>query len=82
MTQCWQAELRKENIRVFLVNPSEVTTAFNQEDRNEREEVSNKLTPQEIAAALCARAHLWLSHLGHHINNTPFLWEMVEYPFR
>ena len=49
MTQCWQAELRKENIRVFLVNPSEVTTAFNQDDRNEREEVANKLTPKEIA---------------------------------
>ena len=49
MTQCWQAELRKDNIRVFLVNPSEVTTAFNQADRNEREAVSNKLTPTEIA---------------------------------
>jgi 3-oxoacyl-[acyl-carrier protein] reductase len=49
MTQCWQAELRKDNIRVFLVNPSEVTTAFNQSDRQEREDVSNKLTPVEIA---------------------------------
>ena len=49
MTQCWQAELRKDNIRVFLVNPSEVTTAFNQSDRQEREAVSNKLTPFEIA---------------------------------
>jgi len=26
MTQCWQAELRKYNVRVILVNPSEVTT--------------------------------------------------------
>ncbi|MDX1349015.1 MAG: SDR family oxidoreductase [Putridiphycobacter sp.] len=49
MTQCWQAELRKDNIRVFLVNPSEVTTAFNQTDRQEREDVGNKLTPVEIA---------------------------------
>lgn len=49
MTQCWQAELRKDNIRVFLVNPSEVTTAFNQESRAEREAVDNKLTPAEIA---------------------------------
>ncbi|MFK8037378.1 MAG: SDR family oxidoreductase [Crocinitomicaceae bacterium] len=49
MTQCWQAELRKDNIRVFLVNPSEVTTAFNQDSREEREAVSNKLTPLEIA---------------------------------
>ncbi len=52
MTQCWQAELRKDNIRVFLVNPSEVTTAFNQEDRKEREAVSNKLTPNEIAKTI------------------------------
>jgi len=49
MTQCWQAELRKDNIRVFLVNPSEVTTAFNQTDRNEKEIEANKLTPNEIA---------------------------------
>lgn len=28
MTECWRAELRKNNIRVFLVNPSEVITNF------------------------------------------------------
>jgi 3-oxoacyl-[acyl-carrier protein] reductase len=28
MTECWRAELRKYNIRVFLVNPSEVVTNF------------------------------------------------------
>lgn len=49
ITQCWQAELRKFNIRVCLVNPSEVTTAFAQNDRNERNEVSNKLSSQDIA---------------------------------
>ncbi len=49
MTQCWQAELRKHNIRVSLVNPSEVATAFANEDRAERQEESNKLGPQEIA---------------------------------
>lgn len=53
MTQCWQAELRKDNIRVCLVNPSEVTTAFNQSDRIEREEVANKLTSTEIAETIC-----------------------------
>jgi len=52
MTQCWQAELRKDNIRVFLVNPSEVTTAFNQENRIERENVDNKLSPVEIAKTM------------------------------
>lgn len=51
MTQCWQAELRKDNIRVTLINPSEVTTAFAQEERVERPEVANKLTPKEIAHA-------------------------------
>ncbi len=50
MTQCWQAELRRDNIRVCLVNPSEVTTAFNNnEDRAERETVGNKLDPRDIA---------------------------------
>ncbi|MGV6860963.1 MAG: SDR family oxidoreductase [Putridiphycobacter sp.] len=52
MTQCWQAELRRDNIRVTLVNPSEVTTAFNQTDRIERENVANKLTPVEIAKTI------------------------------
>jgi 3-oxoacyl-[acyl-carrier protein] reductase len=28
MTECWRAELRKYNIRVLLVNPSEVITGF------------------------------------------------------
>jgi 3-oxoacyl-[acyl-carrier protein] reductase len=28
MTECWRAELRKHNIRVMLVNPSEVITNF------------------------------------------------------
>jgi 3-oxoacyl-[acyl-carrier protein] reductase len=28
MTECWRAELRKNNIRVFLINPSEVLTEF------------------------------------------------------
>ncbi len=49
MTQSWQAELRPFNIRVSLVNPSEVATAFAAKDRKEREEESNKLGPLEIA---------------------------------
>ena len=28
MTECWRAELRQHNVRVFLVNPSEVITDF------------------------------------------------------
>lgn len=49
MTQCWQAELRPHNIRVILINPSEVPTAFNQENRVERPLQEGKLTPEEIA---------------------------------
>ena len=49
MTQCWQAELRKYNVRVILVNPSEVVTAFGDDERKERPEVKNKLRPLEIA---------------------------------
>lgn len=52
MTQSWQAELRPFNIRVSLVNPSEVTTAFFNEDKKEREEAANKLGPQDIAHAI------------------------------
>ncbi|MFT4805074.1 MAG: 3-oxoacyl-[acyl-carrier protein] reductase [Psychroserpens sp.] len=52
MTQSWQAELRKYNIRVTLVNPSEVTTAFtyrSRENREERKEQANKLGSEDIA---------------------------------
>jgi len=49
MTQCWQAELRKYNVRVILINPSEVTTAFGNSERIERKEISNKLRSEEIA---------------------------------
>jgi 3-oxoacyl-[acyl-carrier protein] reductase len=49
MTQCWQAELRKYNVRVILVNPSEVTTAFGSDERKEKPEVKNRLRPLEIA---------------------------------
>ena len=49
ITQSWQAELRKDNIRVCLVNPSEVTTAFADENREERKEEANKLSSEEVA---------------------------------
>ncbi len=52
MTQCWQGELRRHNVRVIGINPSEVTTAFGQASRKEREEVHNKLRSEEIAHAI------------------------------
>ncbi|WP_017733965.1 SDR family oxidoreductase [Nafulsella turpanensis] len=54
MTECWQAELRPHNVRVILVNPSEVTTAFGQPDRKERPEEPNKLRSEEIAHTIVA----------------------------
>lgn len=54
MTQCWRAELRKYNVRVMQINPSEVPTAFAQPDRVEREEEANKLSPKEISDAIIA----------------------------
>ena len=52
MTQCWQAELRKHNIRVMEINPSEVTTAFANPKGEERPEQKNKLRGEEIAHAI------------------------------
>lgn len=52
MTQCWQAELRKHNVRVTLMMPSEVPTAFGKTDGVEKELVPNKLTPTEIAHSI------------------------------
>ena len=49
LTECWRHELRRDNIRVILVNPSEVTTAFNDKNRTEREVQDNKLRPSEIS---------------------------------
>ncbi len=52
MSQCWQAELRPHNVRVFLINPSEVTTAFGSAERTERPTQPNKLRGEEIAQAI------------------------------
>ena len=52
MTQCWQAELRKDNVRVCLVNPSEVTTAFANPERKESNEADNKIGSADIATAI------------------------------
>lgn len=58
MTQSWQAELRRDNIRVSLVNPSEVTTAFADTTRAEREEQSNKLGSEDIAQTILSVVEL------------------------
>lgn len=58
LTQAWQAEMRPYNVRVMLVNPSEVPTAFAQGDRQERSEVVNKLTTKEIAHVIVSNLEM------------------------
>jgi len=52
MTECWRAELRPHNVRVTLVNPSEVQTPFFEKIGVEQERSPKKLRPQEIADAI------------------------------
>jgi 3-oxoacyl-[acyl-carrier protein] reductase len=52
LTECWRAELRKHNIRVMQVNPSEVQTAFFSSAGRERPFSDRKLQPIEIAHAI------------------------------
>ncbi|MGA2509835.1 MAG: SDR family oxidoreductase [Candidatus Acidiferrales bacterium] len=49
MTECWRAELRKRNIRVFLVNPSEVLTNFSKVAGFEQKDNPTKLRAEDIA---------------------------------
>ena len=49
MTECWRAELRKHNIRVFLVNPSEVQTGFAGAAGRTQKADPSKLRGEEIA---------------------------------
>jgi 3-oxoacyl-[acyl-carrier protein] reductase len=52
MTECWRAELRPHNVRVMLVNPSEVQTPFFAKVGVKQELSEKKLRPEEIAAAV------------------------------
>ena len=52
MTECWRQELRKNNIRVFLVNPSEVITSFGAAAGFEQKSNPTKLLPVDIAHAV------------------------------
>ncbi|MGE0592297.1 MAG: SDR family oxidoreductase [Vicinamibacterales bacterium] len=54
MTECWRAELRTHNIRVMLVNPSEVITGFGAAAGFEQRANDSKLRPSEIAHAVRA----------------------------
>jgi 3-oxoacyl-[acyl-carrier protein] reductase len=49
MTECWRAELRRHNVRVFLVNPSEVLTEFAATAGLSRKANASKLHGEDIA---------------------------------
>src|SRR5262245_21175045 len=49
MTECWRAELRQHNIRVFLINPSEVITDFGRTAGFDQQDNPTKLHGEEIA---------------------------------
>lgn len=49
LTECWRAELRKYNVRVMQVNPSEVITDFGNKLGNVPKDVERKLKPSEIS---------------------------------
>lgn len=55
MTECWRAELRKSNVRVMQVNPSEVQTDFVVSSGREARPLSErKLRGKEIADTIAA----------------------------
>jgi 3-oxoacyl-[acyl-carrier protein] reductase len=62
MTECWRDELRHHNVRVILVNPSEVMTGFAAKAGAPREESDKKLRPKEIADAVIGA--LKIEHRG------------------
>lgn len=52
MTECWRDELRRHNVRVMLVNPSEVLTSFAATAGRSQQVSEKKLRSREIADAI------------------------------
>jgi len=76
MTECWRAELRKHNIRVMLVNPSEVITSFGATAGVEQTVNDSKLRPSDIAHAV--RAVLEMDDRGFTTEITVFATNPVD----
>ncbi len=57
-TQSLMEEVRSQHIRVFQVNPSEVSTAFGNPERKERRETESKLGPEQIAQTIVSLLEL------------------------
>lgn len=52
MTECWREELRRHNVRVMLVNPSEVQTRFAAVAGYDQKPSPKKLVAEDVAAAI------------------------------
>lgn len=52
LTECWRAELRKSNVRVMQINPSEVITNFAQASGRQQTASERKLQAEDIAEAI------------------------------
>ena len=54
LSETWRAELRTHNIRVMLLNPSEVITEFADRAGRSQQDIPSKLHPPDIAHAVVA----------------------------
>jgi len=52
MNESWRAELRQHDVRVLLVNPSEVITEFFRASGRDQQEDPSKLHPEDIAQTI------------------------------
>ncbi|MEI9813491.1 MAG: SDR family NAD(P)-dependent oxidoreductase [Acidobacteriota bacterium] len=76
MTECWRAELRKFNIRVMLVNPSEVVTNFGAAAGFETKDNPSKLRPEDFGHAV--RGILEMNDRGFTTELTVFATNPVD----
>ena len=70
LTECWRAELRKHNVRVMQINPSEVVTEFGAKSGYGSNDNGKKLTASEIAHV--AMSMLTMSDVGFITDATVF----------
>jgi 3-oxoacyl-[acyl-carrier protein] reductase len=52
MNDCWRDELRRHDVKVLLINPSEVITDFFRRAGGEQKFSDRKLQPEDIATAI------------------------------
>jgi 3-oxoacyl-[acyl-carrier protein] reductase len=70
MTECWRAELRQFNVRVFLVNPSEVITNFGAAAGLAQKDNPTKLRGEDIS---------WMIKAALEMNDRGFTPELTVF---